>query len=129
MNLKTIIVFLSIIFMNTILTQAQSPPSRKYVTIIVEGVNGIEDAKTIDDFLRSQPGVSLSRMDFRTKKYFGVYRTSSGITLDNYKSWITNLGFTVKCGRTGTHGIGNTSLIKREECETKLASPIKTTNP
>jgi len=128
MKPKSIIVFLSFIFMSTITTKAQTNTSREYITIFIEGVNSTEDALSIDAYLRNQTGVITSRMDARTNKYFGVYSSASGITIDNFKSWFTNLGYTATCGRTGRHGVGNTTLIKREECDTEL-STIKITNP
>ena len=106
--------------------QAQNNTGKEYVTIIVEGVKTPADERTIDLFIRSENGVLTSRMDYRTKKYFGVYETSSGVTIDDFKTWIINLGFTVKCSRSGIHGIGKTTQINLSECSTNTELTIPT---
>ena len=97
--------------------------TNNYIVLVVEGVNNPDQAKTIDQYIRTQTGVITSRMDYRTKSYFGVYKVSSGITLDDYKAWISGLGFTVKCGRTEKHGNGNIQLLKPKDCTESSNKP------
>jgi len=114
--------FLSIGYSQNLVSNSsfeRSTDAKKYVMIIVEGVNSSQNAHNIDSFIRTQSGVSISRMDYRTKLYFGIYDSSSRITLDDYKGWFTDLGYKVKCSNTGIIGQDRITRLKASDCDKK----------
>lgn len=115
---KTIYITVILLFSLLASAQAQSSSSEYYVKIIVEGVITSQDARVIDSFIRQQNGVIMSRMDHHTKKYFGIYQPSSGITLETYKTWIIDLGYEAKCSINEEYGPGNPKKIKESDCIT-----------
>lgn len=96
---------------------AQSASSQGYVKIIISDVRTPENAHQLDDFIRQQPGVSLSRMDIVTGIYFGVFDTNSDVDVQDYLSWVVNLGFTPECYVSSEFGNGHPiAKLSRESC-------------
>ena len=104
-NIRRIAVSLIVLMhVSSNLLTAQISEEKSYVSIIVEGPISIQNAKNIGDFIRVQPGVITSRMDPNRKMYFGIFDNSSGLTIQDFKTWITNSGLTVKCGHQRIYG-------------------------
>jgi len=94
----------------------EKPTTNNYVKIIIKGVDTSQDAQNIDSFIRLQSGIIMSRMDYRTNIYFGLYNNSSGISINDYKNWITSLGFEMKCFYTDVHGDKHVVQLKESDC-------------
>jgi len=95
--------------------KAQSTPTKSYVKIIVEGVSDHVDEQTIDQFIRSKSGVEMSRMDYHRQLYFAIYDPSI-LNGADFMSWITGLGFVVKCHVQGPYDSANLLPLKAEDC-------------
>jgi len=78
----------------------------KYVKIIVNNVSTSADALIIDNYMRQQYGMVMSRMDYRTALYFCTYKTSSNLSAELIKTMLLNLGYSSQCSVTGYHGSG-----------------------
>jgi hypothetical protein len=116
--MKIIVRVLILVFLllNQLSLLSQSNAERKYVKIIVEGVNSNKEADFIDRIIRLKPGVITSRMDDRTNLYYGIYKTSSGLSLNHFKQWILDVGFTIKCAVEGDHGNGKSIQLSELDC-------------
>ena len=119
MKLNLVILFAGILLISSHSIKAQNTGERKYVKIIVNGVHSSLDAREIDLFIRTQAGIITSRMDVRTNVYFGVYLTSSGLKTDDFKTWLTDLGYSVKCSVEDIHGKGKTIKMTAFNCQVK----------
>jgi len=92
-----------------------------YVKLIVNNVLSSSDAVIIDNYMRQQPGIVMSRMDYRTSVYFCTYKASSNITIDLIRAYIINLGFFPKCSVSGNHGgVIPTKHIDKKMCKDSL---------
>jgi hypothetical protein len=93
-NRRSRILFLSLLL---VASTSFGQSSRAYVKIIIEDVTSVNDAATIDSFMRSQSGVITSRMDRHTSIYLGIYEISSLISIDDFVLWIEALGYSLTC--------------------------------
>ncbi len=98
---------------------SQNTKERKYVKIIVDGVNSNKEAKFIDSVIKLKPGVITSRMDDRLNLYFGIFESSGNLSLADFKHWISDLGYSIKCATEGFHGKGRTVQLSENDCKTK----------
>lgn len=120
---KFLFIALTFVLCQNVYSQSDA---KRYIRIIVSDVNTSIDQKQVDDLMRSKPGVITSRMDRRTKCYFAVYQENAGISPYDFKSWISDLGFTPSCHVSGIHGNGD--LIKPlslESCNEKTGQTGK----
>lgn len=69
--------------------------------MVVKDILTLEDEITIDTWMRSQPGVVMSRSDHNTHIYFAHYSVASGLTEDSFKTWLSTLGFESSCSVSG----------------------------
>ena len=117
MKLKS--VFLCAITLSIIFSfysfKSQNYLNSKYVSIIIGGVNTIEDEENIDFFIRDQTGVTMSRMDRHRNMYFGIFNSNT-ITLNDYEAWIIGLGYTVKCSKIRNYGNQQVILLNESDC-------------
>jgi hypothetical protein len=56
-------------------------------------------------------------MDFNRKMYFGIFDSAEGLTINDFKSWIIGLGFTVKCSILKEYGKEQVELLNQSDCE------------
>ena len=87
-------------FSNENVTENES----KFAQFIVVDVDNREKAITIDEFMRSQPGVSVSRMDHISKKYLIIFSSDMSYDHTYFLKTFESLGYTIKCYRDGIHG-------------------------
>ena len=63
----------------------------------------------------------MSRMSFTSS--FEIYDTSSDITIDKYKTWLTDLGYTVRCSISSVSGDKKIADLKKEDCKDERLNP------
>ena len=63
-----------------------------------------EQTVAIDQFIRQQSGIVISRADLNSKKYLCIYTPDSNIDRQQIEEWMTQLGVEFKCYREGIHG-------------------------
>ena len=62
-----------------------------------------EQTITIDQFMRNQSGIVISRADLNSKKYLCIYTSESNISRQEIDEWMQQLGVEYKCYREGIH--------------------------
>lgn len=97
--------------------KAQNTP-KQYVKVVVKGVNSPQSARLLNTYIETQAGVLTSRMDYRTNIYFGVFETSSGLNISDFKQWISDKGFEPKCGFVENLNQGKIKSLKISDCNT-----------
>ena len=58
----------------------------------------------IDQFVRHQKGVYISRADVHSKKYLVIYYVNSNINQGTILNWMKSLNVELKCIREGLYG-------------------------
>ena len=88
----------------------------KFCQFIMTNIEKREKAIEIDQFIRAQEGVVISRADIVSKKYLILYKSKSSINLSVILNWTNALNVEVKCIREGTHGV-DTIIDQKHNCE------------
>lgn len=76
---------------------AFSQTENRYVKIVVSDLDTWDEATTIDEFMRAKEGVLVSRTDLNTDQFFAIFTTASGLTENDFKTWLESLGFAPTC--------------------------------
>lgn len=72
-----------------------------YVRILLNDLSTWEQVTTIDGFIRPKNNVIITRTDHYSDTFFAQYNLNSGVTEQDFVSWITSLGFEVRCVVSG----------------------------
>jgi len=72
-----------------------------YIRIRLNDLTTASQEQIIDDFVRSKPGILMSRTDHNTDVFFAHYLVSSGVTEGDFITWIQSVGFMTGCVVTG----------------------------
>lgn len=88
----------------------------KFCQFIMSNIEKREKAIEIDQFVRAQEGVVISRADVNSKKYLIIYNTKSSINLSVILNWMNDLNVETKCIREGIHGF-DTIIDQKFNCE------------
>ena len=107
----TLAIFVSL----SALANAQSANS-KFSQFIITNVDTREKMLEIDDFMRAQQGIEISRADIVSKKYLCIYNPSSPINKELLEKWMTDLGVEIKCYREGKFGTDKI-IDQKMDCE------------
>jgi len=110
---------LSLIILFSQQSFSQTNLDKKYVSIIVQGISSSQEANNVDVFIRNQPGVLMSRMDVNTNMYYGIFDSSFGLGIADYKNWIMSLGYTIKCTHIDSLGEERVVLLSEFDCDLK----------
>ena len=94
---------------------AQTPDS-KFVQFMMTNVDSREKVLEIDQFMRNQQGVEISRADIVSKKYLCIYDPTSGLDLVTFETWMEELGVEIKCFREGKFGTDKV-IDQKLDCE------------
>jgi len=94
---------------------AQSPDS-KFIQFVMTNVDSREKALEIDQFIRSQQGIEISRADIVSKKYLCIYDPTSGLDRESFEKWMAELGVEIKCFREGKFGTDKI-IDQKMDCE------------
>ena len=76
----------------------------KFVQFMMINVDSREKVLEIDQFMRNQQGVEISRADIVSKKYLCIYASTSSLNRVKFETWMQELGVEIKCFREGIFG-------------------------
>ena len=68
-----------------------------YVKIIIPELENREQSSQIDSLIRTKSGIIMVRTDRHLKMLYSFYAAESGITINDYRQWINELGFNTSC--------------------------------
>jgi hypothetical protein len=88
----------------------------KFVQFMMTNVDSKEKVLEIDQFMRNQQGVEVSRADIVSKKYLCIYDPTSGLNRVKFETWMQELGVEIKCFREGKFGIDKV-IDQKLDCE------------
>ncbi len=84
---------------------AQNPPDRKFIQFVFTNLDSPDKAHEIDNFIRSQSGVSVSRCDIPSKKFLLIYYENSDISLAKVITWMNQFEMEFKCINEGVYNV------------------------
>ncbi|MCB9197941.1 MAG: hypothetical protein H6600_05730 [Flavobacteriales bacterium] len=87
-----------------------------FIQFMMTNLETRDKAIQIDNFVRAQSGVTMSRADFNSKKYLIIFDSNSSITEEQVIEWITSFGIEIKCIRKGIHGV-DSIIDQKMDCE------------
>lgn len=112
-TLYTILLFLFSSFITDIAAQTAES---EFIQFIMTNVDSREKVLEIDQFMRNQEGVQVSRADIISKKYLCIYDPADGINRVSFETWMEELGVEIKCFREGK--LGTDKIIDQKlDCE------------
>ena len=88
----------------------------KFVQFMITNVDSREKVLEIDQFVRNQQGVEISRADIISKKYLCIYNPESGLNRVKFETWMQELGVEIKCFREGIFGTDKI-IDQKLDCE------------
>jgi len=88
----------------------------KFVQFMMTNVDSREKVLEIDQFMRNQQGVEISRADIVSKKYLCIYASTSGLDRVTFETWMGELGVEIKCFREGKFGTDKV-IDQKLDCE------------
>ena len=87
-----------------------------FVQFMMTNVDSREKVLEIDQFIRNQQGIEISRADVVSKKYLCIYDSESGIDRGTFEIWMQELGVEIKCFREGIFGTDRI-IDQKLDCE------------
>ncbi len=88
----------------------------KFVQFMMTNVDSREKVLEIDQFMRNQQGVEISRADIISKKYLCIYASTSNLDRVRFEKWMEELGVEIKCFREGEYGTDKV-IDQKMDCE------------
>jgi hypothetical protein len=85
--------------------QNTSVNPNKFVQFYVIGISSLSESRAIDNYIKTQNGVIMSRTDHRSRILFCIFDNNSNIDETTFINWLGGLGFQISCFRVGKHGI------------------------
>ena len=107
---------LLILFSISIKDFAAQTSESKFAQFIMTNVDSREKVLDIDQFMRNQEGVEISRADFISKKYLCIYSPNSDLNRIKFETWMEELGVEIKCFREGKFGTDKV-IDQKLDCE------------
>ncbi len=89
---------------------------KRFCQFIMTNIDAREKAIEIDQFIRKQEGVYVSRADIHSKKYLVIYYEDSNINKEIILNWMNSLNVKLKCIREGQYGT-DVILDQKLDCE------------
>ena len=87
-----------------------------FCQFIMTNVDTREKTIEIDQFVRKQKVIYISRADIHSKKYLVIYYESSNIDQKTILKWMKSLNVELKCIREGQYG-KDAILDQKSDCE------------
>ena len=87
-----------------------------FCQFIMTNVDTREKTIEIDQFVRKQKGIYISRADIHSEKYLVIYYESSNIDQETILKWMKSLNVELKCIREGQYG-KDAILDQKSDCE------------
>lgn len=103
-NFKALLVVILLFTAFQTKAQNNNATSDKFAQFIVTNIESWEEARKIDEFMRSQSGIVMSRQDVPSKRYFCFFDPNSEISKATFEEWFAEMGFEVKCYVEGVRG-------------------------
>jgi hypothetical protein len=97
MNLVRVLLLALLLCPFLTFSQQSSSSDIGYIRIRLNNLTTSTQDQLVDDFIRSKPGVLMSRTDHNTDIFFAHYTISSGITEADFVAWIHSVGFETGC--------------------------------
>lgn len=94
--------------------------SQSDVKIFSQGlfsISDVEDVRSIESLLRTNPSIQVARLDHNTQRFFVLTNDSSPLTEDAVKSWFGTYASTVSCIQIGIHGQDEVKRYPFTECQ------------
>lgn len=110
-NLFILTLFITVISLTTF---GQKEPQKKFIQFVFTNLETPEKAHEIDNFIRKQPGVFISRCDIPSKKFLLIYYPSELIDIDKVDEWMEKFGMEYKCFYEGTHKVDPILDLKKD---------------
>ena len=89
---------------------------KRFCQFIMTNVETRDKTIEIDQFIRKQEGVYISRSDIHSKKYLVIYYEGSNIDQGTILKWMKSLNVEFKCLREGQYG-KDKILDQKLDCE------------
>ena len=77
---------------------------KRFCQFIMTNIETREKTIEIDQFIRKQEGIYISRADIHSKKYLVIYYENSNINQETILKWMKSLDVELKCIREGLYG-------------------------
>lgn len=109
MNRSTIFAIVALMIGAPFFWSATSPNQSgsgqtKFAQFIITNVQDWDEATHIDEFMRQQAGIEMSRADVPSKRYFCLFDANANITQTTFTTWFNDMGFQVDCYHDGVYG-------------------------
>ena len=78
---------------------------QKFVQYFVVGLDNIDDQIRIDEFLRAQEEIMMSRTDRSTGLAYIIFYHGYDLSEETFTKWHKELGFSIRCFRKGIYGV------------------------
>lgn len=89
----------------------------KFSVFIVDGLSSAEQAREIDEELRKVPGMIMSRTNFPTARYYGIYSSDSKLNKVWFEEFFRKYNIRLKCYSEGVRGVDPFVPITKETCQ------------
>lgn len=117
MKLKRNLFFTTLVFtLISISAIGQNETKRKFIQCVFSNMEKPQQAKEIQEFIKTQEGVYMIRANFNSRKFFLIYEASSSISIADLDNWMEKFSLEYKCLREGTHGIDKV-IDQNIDCE------------
>ena len=114
--MNTLYPTLLLLFSLSIMDFTAQTSDSKFVQFMMTNVDSREKVLEIDQFMRNQQGVEISRADIISKKYLCIYDPTSGLDRVTFETWMQELGVEIKCFREGKFGTDKV-IDQKLDCE------------
>ena len=89
---------------------------KMFCQFILTNVESRDKTIEIDQYIRKQDGVYISRADIHSKKYLVIYYKDSNINQETILKWMSSLNVEFKCLHEGQYG-KEKILDLKSDCE------------
>jgi len=114
--MNTLYPTLLLLFSLSIMDFTAQTSDSKFVQFMMTNVDSREKVLEIDQFMRNQQGVEISRADIVSKKYLCIYASTSSLDRVAFETWMEELGVEIKCFREGKFGTDKV-IDQKLDCE------------
>lgn len=108
---------LSFMQIDKIIAQEADTPKTKFVQFYVIGMMDGTQSRAIDQFMRAQPNILISRADPNTRIYFAIFPVSANFNESTFKAWFSSMGYQISCYREGVHGTDRVLSKENYKCD------------
>ena len=74
-----------------------------FIQFKINSISSNDQAMLVDQKMRLNSGIFISRTDHNTSTYFCVLKPQIQYTQAEFENWFNELGYTISCYNTGIH--------------------------